>query len=80
MTPLEIFEYKLNWRKSTAFYASLDINFEYSAKRWCRDNLEQHQWDFSKYTDFYEDTFYFETEEFLKRFETEFINECTKTS
>ena len=75
MTPIEIFNYKLKWRNNTAFYATLDIDLEYSAKRWCRDNLEQHQWDFSKYTDFYEDMFYFETEHFLKRFETEFINE-----
>jgi hypothetical protein len=31
--------------------------------------LKQHQWDFSKYTDVYEDTFYFETIEFKDLFE-----------
>lgn len=80
MTPLETFEYKLAWRKNTSFYATLDTDFEYSAKRWCRSNLEQHQWDFSKYTDMYEDTIYFETEEFLNRFKKEFMNESAKTS
>ena len=80
MTPLEIFEYKLQWRKKSAFYVSLDTDLDYAAKRWCRSNLKQYQWDFSKYTDMYEDTYYFETEEFQKQFELEFLNGSTETS
>jgi hypothetical protein len=80
MIPLEIFEYKLVWRQRSSFYVSLDTDLEYSAKRWCKNNLEKYQWDFSKYTDMYEDTFYFEKEEYQKRFEMEFLNGSTKTS
>lgn len=69
MLPLEIVDYKLQWRKNTTIYITLDSDLEYSAKQWCRSNLKQHQWDFSKYTDMYEDTYYFETEEFKTYFE-----------
>ena len=79
MTPLEIFEYKHKWLKTCNSIFSIDEYLEYPAKSWCRFNLKPHQWHFSKYTDVYEDTFYFETEELLKRFKMEFVNGISKT-
>jgi hypothetical protein len=69
MTPQEIFEYKLKWHKTSSSIVKVHSDLEYEAKRWCRLNLKQHQWDFSKYTNVYEDTFYFETSEFQDLFE-----------
>jgi hypothetical protein len=72
MTPIEIFEYKLNWHKSSSNIVKVHSDLEFESKRWCRQNLKQHQWDFSKYTNVYEDTFYFETEEMKRQFEKGF--------
>jgi hypothetical protein len=72
MTPIEIFEYKLKWHKTSSNIVKMHSDLEFESKRWCRQNLKQHQWDFSKYTNVYEDTFYFETEEMKRQFEKGF--------
>lgn len=69
MTPQEIFEYKLRWHKISSNIVKVHSDLEFDAKRWCRANLKQHQWDYSKFTDMYEDTFYFETAEMKDNFE-----------
>ena len=69
MTPQEIFEYKLRWHKISSNIVKVHSDLEFDAKRWCKTNLKQHQWDFSKYTAAYEDTFYFETAEMKDNFE-----------
>lgn len=74
MTPIEIFEYKRKWMQNCSHSVVTDEFIEYSAKGWCRKNLQQHKWNFVKYTDFYEDTFFFEDEDDKKRFETEFLS------
>lgn len=73
MTPQEVYEYKKRWLMYSNHYAVTDELLEYSAKRWCRNNVPQHKWSFSKYTDFYEDTFYFEDESDKVRFTEQFL-------
>jgi hypothetical protein len=68
MTPLEIVDYKAQWLKH-AHVVKTHSDWDWSAKRWCKQNLKQHQWHFSKYTDVYEDTFFFETKEMKDNFE-----------
>ena len=72
MTPIEIFQYKLEWRKVSSNHVKVHSDYEMDAKRWCRKNLEQKSWDFSKYTNVYEDTFYFETTDIKNQFKKEF--------
>jgi hypothetical protein len=72
MTPQEIFEYKTKWMEISSNPVEVHSDREFDAKQWCKKNLEQHQWHFSKYTDVYEDTFYFETVESKDIFEKEF--------
>lgn len=69
MTPIEIFEYKLRWHKTSSNVVKVHSDLEYESKRWCKLNLKHHQWDFSKYTAVYEDTFYFETADMKDNFE-----------
>ena len=42
---------------------------DWEAKRWCKTNLELHQWHFVKYTDVYEDSFFFEHAEHAAKFD-----------
>ena len=77
MSPQERFEYKTKWMQNNSNPVEVHSDREFDAKQWCKKNLEQHQWHFSKYTDVYEDTFYFETEEMQYQFEKSFntVNE-----
>jgi 3-polyprenyl-4-hydroxybenzoate decarboxylase len=68
MTPQERFDYKAKWLKSSAV-VTIHSDYEYEAKRWCKDALELHQWHFVKYTNIYEDTFYFEHAEHAHKFD-----------
>jgi len=72
MTPQERFDYKLRWMNLNSNPVEIHSDREFDAKQWCKKNLEQHQWNFSKYTDVYEDTFYFEDELTKHEFEKEF--------
>jgi len=72
MTPQERFDHKLRWMGIDSNAVKLHSDREFDGKQWCKKNLEQHQWGFSKYTDMYEDTFYFETKEMKHKFEMEF--------
>lgn len=72
MTPQERFEYKLKWMRIGSNSVEIHSDLEFDAKQWCKKNIEQHQWNFIKYTDVYEDTFMFESEEIAMKFEKEF--------
>jgi hypothetical protein len=74
MTPQEIFDYKVKWLQQTVNASQVHSDLEWEAKQWCKKNLEQHQWDFSKYTDVYEDTFRFETKEIKDLFDAALEN------
>jgi len=60
MTPLEIHEYKVRWMPGHPVVIHSD--FRESAIQWCEKNLQKHEWKYSKYTDVYEDTVYFENQ------------------
>lgn len=72
MLPLEIVDYKTKWLKDCHNISTFDSDLEFDAKRWCRENLEQQQWDFTKFTGVYEHSIHFETDKFKTEFEKEF--------
>lgn len=72
MTPQEIFDYKTSWLKDCHNISTVHDDLEFDAKRWCKENLQQHQWSFTKFTDIYEHSIHFEKEEFKTKFEKEF--------
>jgi hypothetical protein len=72
MTPQERFDYKTKWMQANSNLVKIHSDHEFDAKQWCKKNLEQHQWGFSKYTSVYEDTFYFETIDMKLQFKKEF--------
>lgn len=61
MTPVEIAEYKQRWMSSGVNHpVGIHSDLRSQAKDWCKVQLNQPQWVHKKYTDVYEDTFYFE--------------------
>lgn len=72
MLPLEIVDYKTKWLKDCLNISLFHSDLEFEAKQWCRKNLLQHQWDFTKFTGVYEHSIHFEKEEFKTKFEEEF--------
>lgn len=69
MTPLEIFEYKRRWMQTTDFSVEVNEDFDFTGKHWCKENLEQHQWHFIRFSDMYAHMFCFERQEDMDRFE-----------
>jgi hypothetical protein len=74
MTPQEIFDYKTQWMMNSKHYVKINEDADFDAKQWCKKNLEQHQWHFTRYTDVYEHTMYFETAEMKENFEKGYKN------
>ena len=73
MTPVEIFEYKQKWMSSGYNHPiSIHSDLRSQAKDWCKVQLHQSQWVHSKFTDVYEDTFYFEYQQDAKSFANHF--------
>jgi hypothetical protein len=60
MTPLEISQYKQRWMMRGATYVCVNEDLDIKGKDWCRKNLERTQWSFSRYTNIYQHTFWFE--------------------
>lgn len=61
MTPVEISEYKQKWMASEYNHpVTIHSDLRSQGKEWCKVQLMQQQWVHRKYTDVYEDTFYFE--------------------
>jgi hypothetical protein len=71
-TPQEIFDYKTKWLTNGGKPVPIHSDMEFEAKQWCKANLQPHEWGFVKYTQMYEDTFWFETLEASQKFEEEF--------
>ena len=65
-TPLEIFEYK---RNHCTVPVQVEESADWTAKDWCKENLERYQWSFVRYTDVYEHTILFEHEAHAREFE-----------
>ena len=59
--PVDIFEYKLNWKPG--FTVAMHSDKVDEAKTWCRRNIKRHQWSMTSWTDVYEHTFHFENEQ-----------------
>lgn len=61
MTPIEIAEYKNKWMRAGNNHP-IDIHSDLRSKAvdYCKVQLLKHQWKHQKYTDVYQDTFYFE--------------------
>lgn len=74
MTPQEIYEYKTKWMIDASNPVKICSDLDVEGKLWCRRNLERHQWSFSKYTDHYEHTFYFEDQKMSQQFAQEFYD------
>ena len=78
MTPIEIFEYKKRWQRGNHYSVRLHSDIRSRGKDWCKTQLKPQQWDFSQYTDNYEDTFHFEYKQDADSFLTqwpEFANQ-----
>ena len=60
MKPIEIFEYKQRWQRAGSYAVRLHSDLRSQGKDFCKTQLMKQQWDFSMYTDNYEDTFHFE--------------------
>lgn len=58
MTPIEIFEYKQQWKPGYSVRLHSDLRSR--GKDFCKAQFLKQHWDISTFTDVYEDTFMFE--------------------
>ena len=72
MTPIEIFEYKKRWQRTGGYAVRLHSDLRSQGKDYCKVQLKKAQWDFSQYTDNYEDTFHFEFKQDADAFRNKF--------
>jgi hypothetical protein len=72
MIPIEIFEYKQRWQRAGGYAVRLHSDLRTQGKDFCKIQLMKQQWDFSQYTDNYEDTFYFEYKQDADAFRNKF--------
>jgi len=72
MTPIEIFEYKQRWQRAGGYAVRLHSDLRTQGKDFCKVQLMKQQWDFSQYTDNYEDTFHFEFKQDADAFRNKF--------
>jgi hypothetical protein len=66
LTPQEQFEYKNKWKPG--FTVRLHSDLDTQGKTWCKQNLEPHQWDYTRYTTAYGHTFHFEQKKHATKF------------
>ena len=72
MIPIEIFEYKQRWQRAGGYAVRLHSDLRSQGKDYCKTQLMKQQWDFSQYTDNYEDTFHFEQKQDADAFRNKF--------
>ena len=60
MTPLEISDYKRNWKALNGNPVKVHSDLHIQTKDWCRRNASRHQWSMDTWTASYEHTFFFE--------------------
>jgi len=77
MTPIEIFEYKQKWKPG--YVVRLHSDLRRSATAYCKVQMLKHQWEMTKYSNVYEDTWMFENKldanSFAAQWEERFINQ-----
>jgi hypothetical protein len=76
MTPVEIAEYKQRWMPGYAVRLHSDLRT--AGKDWCKQ-LHKYEWAHKKWTDVYEDTFYFESPYVGQNFEHDFATWVQKS-
>jgi len=69
MTPIEISEYKLQWKPGYTVRLHSDLRSQ--GKDYCKVQMMKQQWDISTYTNVYEDTFHFEYLQDAKMFKSQ---------
>lgn len=68
MTPQEQFDYKRRWLPD-AWVVTVNQDWDWIGKDWCRKNLERHQWSFKKYANPDDShNFLFESEDNARQF------------
>jgi hypothetical protein len=72
MIPIEIFEYKQRWLRAGGYAVRLHSDLRSQGKEYCKIQLMKQQWDFTLYTDNYEDTFHFEYKQDADAFRNKF--------
>lgn len=77
MTPQQIFEYKLKWKKGTHYCVYIHSDLRSVAVGWCK-KLDKWEWSHIQYTCVYEDCFLFENKLVAQQFEEEFIRWVVK--
>jgi hypothetical protein len=80
MTPQEIADYKRKWMMTGDNNpVRLHSDLDWRGKDWCRKHLERQSWSMTTWTDVYEHTFFFETEDMSQQFTMampqEFVNQ-----
>ena len=66
MTPQEITDYKRSWRPGVKVFVHPDVHSR--ALTWCKMNVDVQQYQVIKWTNVYEHTYHFETEELAIKF------------
>ena len=73
MTPQEIADHKQRWMSSGNFYVvAIHSDNRWEATQWCKVQLHKQQWVHRKFTDVYEDTFFFEYKQDAVGFSSKF--------
>ena len=72
MIPIEIFEYKQRWQRAGGYAVRLHSDLRSQGTDYCKIQLMKQKWDFSQYTDNYEDTFHFEYKQDADAFRNKF--------
>lgn len=73
MTPQEISDYKQRWMRLGKFYTvAIHSDNRWAAIQWCKVQLFKQQWVHRKFTDVYEDTFFFEYKQDADMFASKF--------
>lgn len=68
LTPQQITDYKKKWMSNCPFIVELHSDYRSLANDWCKGSLLKQQYVVKKYTDVYEDTWFFENEQDAKNF------------
>lgn len=62
LTPQQIADHKQQWMSEQACEIQLHSDYRSLGKSWCREFLMKHQYVLRKYTNVYEDTWFFENQ------------------
>lgn len=62
----------MRWMRNGGYAVRIHSDLELTARTWCRQNLETHQWAINLWTNVYEHSFYFEMQYHSQLFEQEF--------